>query len=106
MGGVADHGGYGLIAEDDAFVYYVEGDLGVWIRFYCSGDLSDVFLRCDEAGNAERGAVAEENFGVAFGDDSSEAVAVERLRGVLAGAATTEVDTGEEDARALEFLVV
>jgi len=64
-------------------------------------DLVGHFVAHLVAGHANGHAVAEEDFGVAFGDDGADAPALESLRGVFAAGTATEVLVRDEDGAVL-----
>ena len=94
------------IGEADLAVGNIDVEFGLRGFFDQGGESADVASVHDETRHAEGDGVTEENFGEALGQDGTEAVAVEGLRGVLAGAAAAEVAPGQKDGGAGVFGVV
>ena len=80
-----------LVFKGHAACGDIDGDFELRVALDLGGEHADVGTGGDDARDAERGAIAEEDLGKAFGDDGADAETIQRLRSVLAGAATAEV---------------
>ena len=101
-GRLAERGGHGLSGEADLHLHQVEGDLGGGILLHGGRNPGDVLAPSTEAGEPERGAVAEEDLSVALGDHGAYAEFLEGLRSMLAGGAAAKIGTREQNGSALE----
>lgn len=94
------------VGDGEFFLGEVEGQECGGVGLDEFGDGADVLTAHHDAGHAEGDGISKENLGEAFGDDGADAEAVERLRGVFAGAAAAKVRAGEQNAGAGEAGVV
>ena len=101
-----DGDGHLFIFEEDLFGREIDGDFKLRVALDFVGEHLDVLGCGDDAGDAERRAIAEEDLSKAFSDHRAESVAIERLRGVLAGAPTAEIRAGKKNAGPLEPVII